>query len=775
MAEEVDLSTLQKRLEAIAAVEEAENKVRAIRKEIAGLTDQHLVQLEAISEKSSTIATAIEREQAARENIGVMHEVQLQRLERRLELKTDENEREQISEDILRAKIDHIEKVHELTGEISEQQKKDLETSKEELKVLKEKVKLKKEEKGIQKGLTKSFGKMFNLKAAKGPFSADGIGKTVGDFKKLSKSAGGFGKAMVKMGPQLGAAMLKKFAENIVNLAIALHDAEANFRRTTGASEKFSRGMTKSYEATRLYGVSIADASKATAALFKQFTDFSQMTEYQRVALQNTTAVLGNMGITASASAKIVQAASKGMGVALGQEELVLREIATTAMDLELDLAKHASDVAGISDKLYQYGTQSRQIMKDLAIAYKATGIEMSRIITIAAKFDTFEGAAESAGKLNAALGGNFVNAMELMRTTNPVKRMLLIKDAIDKTGLSFDEMDYYQRKMFMNAANMKDEAELAKLMSGNYEELAGSVQKNAKHYKDLRDATAANQSMQKAFQSLLGELTPIITPIIEGITGMIKWMTKSKKAIKVLQGLLAGLAIAFVALAGAPVAVAVAIGALVSAITMLVNGTFKDDVGASTFFEGIGKLNHMFTDMGDIVGNIVGPIMALGDAFGWVGSKIKGAWESGKKWTSGLFGGGLDEKELEALEARFKESAPRTSMSVRQQGASAGLSEARFLEGAPPVAAATTSARALTAAAGTQMTTAPAAAIRANREAARMQVEQYQIAAAKQQPARYEPKIDVYIGQEKLEKIAGEAATVRLGSMARDGLYGTG
>ena len=48
-------------------------------------------------------------------------------------------------------------------------------------------------------------------------------------------------------------------------------------------------------------------------------------------------------------------------------------------------------------------------------------------------------------------------------------------------------------------------------------------------------------------------------------------------------------------------------------------------------------------------------------------------------------------------------------------------------------------------------------------------------IAATKQQPAKYEPKIDVYIGQEKLEKIAGEAATVRLGSMARDGLYGTG
>ena len=39
-------------------------------------------------------------------------------------------------------------------------------------------------------------------------------------------------------------------------------------------------------------------------------------------------------------------------------------------------------------------------------------------------KFDTFEGAADQAGKLNAALGGNFVNAMDLMMATNPAERL---------------------------------------------------------------------------------------------------------------------------------------------------------------------------------------------------------------------------------------------------------------------------------------------------------------------------------------------------------------
>jgi len=780
MAEEVDLSVLQKRLEAIEAAEEGEKSIKALRKEISELTNQQIAQIEAISAKNSSIATAIERERDARENIGQMHAIQLERLERRLELKTDENERERVHEEILRVKIEHIERIQELQGEISEQQKEDLDTAKEELKILREKMKLKKEEKGLQDGLTKSFGKLFNLKAAKGPFSVDGIGKTAGDFGKLVKSAGGFGKAMKKLGPQLGATILKKWSENIVNLAIALFNAEQNFMATTGASKKFAREMTNSYEATRRYGISIKDATKTTKALFKTFTDYSEMSGHMRIALQNTTSVLAAQGFAAEKSAKIVQAASKGMGVALGDEEEVLREIITTARDLELDVSKHAGDIAGNVDKMYQYGNKTRQVMKDLTIAYKTTGIEMSRILTLAEKFDTFDGAAESAGKLNAALGGNFVNAMELMRATNPVERLMLIKGAIDKTGLSFNEMDYYQRKMFMNAAGMKDESELAKLMSGNYEELAGKVGKSAEHYEDLTKHAGEVQNIQKSLQSLLATLTPILVPIIKGLEQFVKLLVEHPTAVKVFGSIVLGLAAALLVLAAVPLKVAIAIGVLVAAIGTLIFDVFGEDVGASTFFEGIGKLAHLFGDMAGFAEAAVAPIKALGAAFSWVGSKIKGAWEGAKNFVGFI----SDPEEMARLGEEVKEKGYVQTLKDRnkadfartqQQALEGGLSESRFLEGSPPATAATAAARERTAAATAQMTGAPAVAVRANREAAQMQAEEYQIAAAKQQPAKYEPKIDVYIGQEKLEKIAGEQARVQMGTLAREGLYGTG
>ena len=47
--------------------------------------------------------------------------------------------------------------------------------------------------------------------------------------------------------------------------------------------------------------------------------------------------------------------------------------------------------------------------------AAKATGIETQRLLDITGKFDTFEGAAEAAGKLNAVLGGGVIDTNALL------------------------------------------------------------------------------------------------------------------------------------------------------------------------------------------------------------------------------------------------------------------------------------------------------------------------------------------------------------------------
>ena len=113
----------------------------------------------------------------------------------------------------------------------------------------------------------------------------------------------------------------------------------------------------------------------------------------------------------------------------------------------------------------------------------KATGLEIGKLPQMTEKFDTFEGAATQAGKLNAALGGNFVNAMDLLTETDPAARFDMIRDAITDAGLSFDDMSYYQRKYYAEAAgldNVNDLAMMLYLLGAKVKSVSTTGQKDA-------------------------------------------------------------------------------------------------------------------------------------------------------------------------------------------------------------------------------------------------------------------------------------------------------
>ena len=118
-----------------------------------------------------------------------------------------------------------------------------------------------------------------------------------------------------------------------------------------------------------------------------------------------------------------------------------------TAQALGLAPAQLSAQFAQMGPQLAKFGLEGGKTFKELARLSKITGMEMGKILAVTNKFDTFEGAATQAGQLNAALGGNFVNAMDLMMATDPAERFNMIRDSILDTGLTFDTMSYYQKQ----------------------------------------------------------------------------------------------------------------------------------------------------------------------------------------------------------------------------------------------------------------------------------------------------------------------------------------
>ena len=157
----------------------------------------------------------------------------------------------------------------------------------------------------------------------------------------------------------------------------------------------------------------------------------------------------------------------------------------------------------------------------------------MQKLLTMTDKFDTFEGAAEQAGKLNAALGMNAVNAMDLLMETDPAARFDQIRSSILDAGLSFDSMSYYQRKFFTESLGLDSVGDLAAVMRGDMEGLGGEIGKTAQDYEKMAERAKNVATIKEKLIALVMRLIPVFMPLIDSLDKTLTAWLENKGAIK--------------------------------------------------------------------------------------------------------------------------------------------------------------------------------------------------------------------------------------------------
>jgi len=332
------------------------------------------------------------------------------------------------------------------------------------------------------------------------------------------------------------AAGITGFIDTLISLMIKMNETETAFQRTTGASADFAREMTEGYERTRENTVTIEQNQQAWTALRMTMTDFTMISKSARKEIGDTVATLNNLGVSAETSVKAMQSAAVALNLgatAAGKAVIELEGYARELGVAPTQLIEQYGTMAGSLAKLGQNGTRA---FKDLARVSKITGIEMQKLLTMTDKFDTFEGAAEQAGKLNAALGTNAVNAMDLLMETDPAARFEQIRGSIEDAGLSFDTMTYYQRKFFAETLGLKDAGELAAVMRGDMGSLGGEIGRTAQDYEEMASRAKDVASIKEKVLALLMRMIPVFMPLIDSLDKIITQWLDNKSAIKEFQ-----------------------------------------------------------------------------------------------------------------------------------------------------------------------------------------------------------------------------------------------
>lgn len=258
-----------------------------------------------------------------------------------------------------------------------------------------------------------------------------------------------------------------------VGTNISAYDNTVEYMKAIG-QDRSTMGSTidDTMISLRELNITSREAIGVQRELFRTMNSFSELGKDAKIALTQQAAILERIGVSSSTSAKLFQSLTKSMGV----KDLagMSSGMANFARALGVNADKSMNDFTSNLSQFLRYGPSSIDVFKELSVVVKRTGVEMGDLIGIAKGFDTFEGAADKVGQLNAILGGPFLNTMQFMKETNMAKRIEMIADAIQQSGKNINE--YYTSDALASILGAKDVETLNRLMGNSVKGIQDQV-----------------------------------------------------------------------------------------------------------------------------------------------------------------------------------------------------------------------------------------------------------------------------------------------------------
>ena len=316
----------------------------------------------------------------------------------------------------------------------------------------------------------------------------------------------------------MASAGLMAVAQASIMLATQADKATAAFAKQTGTGTTFRAEITELSAEYRELGVTTEDASKAVGALFTKMPGYTEMATAQRKEFKRTVVTLEKMGVAVEDSTMLMSDLMKGQKLSAEAAMQQTQELALMAESLQMTAGGFVKEFNQARKTLAVYGKDSIKVFKNIASAAQAAGVETSALLDMAGKFETFGDAADTAGKLNAILGGSLLSATDLL-TMSEDKRIETLIRSMQAQGMAFKDMDKFTQKAIAQTLGIQDLNQAQKILGmdvagfRNYQAKAASAAKEQEEME--KKAKAAMDSMQKlkmAFANLATQLLPLIT-----------------------------------------------------------------------------------------------------------------------------------------------------------------------------------------------------------------------------------------------------------------------
>lgn len=333
------------------------------------------------------------------------------------------------------------------------------------------------------------------------------------------------------------ASLISKIAQSTALMVAQTDGALASFNQATGAGGRFNEQIVQIGDSSLEFGVGLQESAKAFEALHGNMTQFTTLSKDAQNRAATLTSQLQGIGVSAETTATNLDLATQALGMTIDEAIASQTRLAELSEQLGVAPQKLAADFGAAVPALAAHGPKMESVFVDLAKQAKATGIEVGSLISIAKQFDTFEGAATAAGKLNAILGGGLLNSAELLTATE-AERIAMLRESIELSGRNFDSMNKFEKMAIASAAGITDMAEASKLFGSTSIEFT----KMQKEQKTLQERAAASADIQKKLNNMMQMFAVAVLPVVNALHSLFDalfWL--NNKSFGVLIPLLTG------------------------------------------------------------------------------------------------------------------------------------------------------------------------------------------------------------------------------------------
>tara|TARA_R110000824_G_scaffold139727_7_gene305086 strand:+ start:1054 stop:3429 length:2376 start_codon:yes stop_codon:yes gene_type:complete len=355
---------------------------------------------------------------------------------------------------------------------------------------------------GISKKPVSGIAKMFANPEA----FADGFKDSMGDVISVTN---------------IMTSTVDKMVEQSMALAVEQDAAISNFRMATGATGEFDDEIHDLERSLWQAGVTSAEAGEAVQSLYLNVSGFSEAAPEVRKEMEGMVAVLAEVGVAAADSTRNIQIAVKGLGMSKTEATMLQSELRSFAQGINVSVSQLSKDFGEMGPQIVAMGDNGVEAFEKLQVTMKETGLEMQTVLKLVGQFDTFDGAAKSVGKLNALLGGPYLNTLELVSETDLGARMEKLREGVMDAGLAFDDLSYYQRKAYTSALGLNSEMELAMFLGNNMDSIipeqktAAQMEEMAIEAREFKDVMEELRQTGVAFAMSMRPFTLILKKVL--------------------------------------------------------------------------------------------------------------------------------------------------------------------------------------------------------------------------------------------------------------------